>query len=88
MVSVNDPWVRRLIQLLDGTRTVPEMTVALLDSYLAGDLPEMVFIDSSLPEGEQEIDIKTLPKDNVLEKLAIRIREILCSLLENGVLIG
>ena len=88
MVSVNDPWVRMLIELLDGTRTEAEVTEALLEAHIAGKLPELVFIDSDLPEETQEVDIAVMPREDVLEKLGIRVHEILKSLLENGVLVS
>ena len=88
MVSVNDPWVRMLIELLDGTRNQKEVTEDLLEAHIAGKLPELVFIDSDLPEEEQEVDIAVMPRTEVLDKLEIRVHEILKSLLENGVLVS
>ena len=88
MVSVNDPWVRMLIELLDGTRTQSEVTEALLEAHIAGKLPELVFIDSDLPEEEQEVDVTVIPRAEVLERLGTRVNEILKSLLENGVLVS
>ncbi|MGC6508568.1 MAG: methyltransferase regulatory domain-containing protein [Myxococcota bacterium] len=88
MVSVNDPWVRMLIELLDGTRTQNELTEALLEAHIAGKLPELVFIDSDLPEEEQEVDVTLIPRSEVVERLGIRVHEILKSLLENGVLVS
>lgn len=87
MVAVKDPWVRKLIQLLDGSRNISQLVNSLLDEYFRDNLPDISFIDSDLPEGEQEIDAKALPREILVEKMSIRVEEILQSLLENGVLI-
>jgi len=77
-VIVRDEWVRSMVTLMDGTRTVPEISEALYTQMSKGDLPTL--------ECEDDDGNPITHRDGILKVLQTRIMEILASFLENGAL--
>ena len=78
MVIVRDEWVRSMVTLMDGTRTVPEISEGLYTQMSKGDLPTL--------ECEDDDGNPITHRDGILKVLQTRIMEILASFLENGAL--
>ena len=81
MVTIRDSWVRRLVQLLDGSRSLTVITMTLLQEMQAGELPEL-----ELKEEEDGPEITDPIRQ--AELLEERIKEILLHFLEQGAFIG
>ncbi len=79
MVVVRDEWVREMVTLMDGTRTVDEIAEALYAKMTNGDLPPL--------ECKNDAGEEIVGKDGILEVLRMRMLEILASFLENGALV-
>ena len=79
MVIVRDEWVREMVTLMDGTRTVEEIAEALYAKMTTGDLPPL--------ECKNDAGEEIVRKDGILEVLRTRMLEILASFLENGALV-
>ncbi len=79
MVVVRDQWVRTMVTLMDGARTVPDIAEELYAKMQSGELPPLECKD----DDEQDI----VEKSALLDILETRMAEILCSFLENGALI-
>ena len=79
MVIVRDEWVREMVTLMDGTRTVDQIAEALYAKMTTGDLPPL---ECKNDDGEEIVG-----KDGILEVLRTRMLEILASFLENGALV-
>ena len=78
MVVVRDEWVRSMVTLMDGTRTVPDISEALYTQMSKGDLPAL--------ECEDDDGNAITSRDGILNVLQTRMMEILASFLENGAL--
>ena len=79
MVVVKDEWVRAMVLLMDGTRTIDEIAEELYTKMTAEDLPPL---ECTNDEGEEIVG-----KDGVIDVLQTRLLEILASFLENGALV-
>ena len=78
MVVVKDEWVRAMVILMDGTRTLDEIAEELYTKMTAEDLPPL---ECTNDEGEEIVG-----KDGIIDVLQTRLLEILASFLENGAL--
>jgi hypothetical protein len=79
MVVVRDEWVRSMVTLMDGTRTVDDIAEDLYAKMIQGDLPPL---ECKSDNGEDIVG-----KDDVVDVLRTRMLEILASFLENGALV-
>ena len=79
MVIVRDEWVREMVTLMDGTRTLDEIAKALYAKMTSGDLPPL--------ECKNDAGEEIVGKDGIIDVLRTRMLEILASFLENGALV-